>query len=289
MSGAFTKILDKQFEKYGTVGTTMLIDLALANPNAFERQFAVRPTEVLGSGAFGTVLGGEHGPWVAKITEDPDEVPMWMELAETGTKGFAALRKIEQLGDGFAIIVREQIMPVIDDAGTGTYLSEFSLNLVEEDIPDPTRHLDLRMLSLIDAKPAQDLYLAMHFSNVYFLAARVLHHMEQGDELDHVPEEWRDRKFTTEKLKIAIERLQETKVGKQLGLTLQALSERGLVLFDLHDGNIGWRIERKSKELPEGLTGRQKPYLVVFDPGHTPTGVRFEVNPPWRWFTEGPR
>lgn len=289
MSGAFTKILDKQFARYGSVSSDKIIELALANPNAFNRQFGVRPSDVLGQGAFGTVLGGEKGPWVAKLTYDPDEVPMWMELAETGTKGFAALHKIEQLAPSVAIIVREQIMPVIDDVGTGAYLNGFSIDLVDEDIPDPTRHLDLRMLAVIDAKPARDLYIAMHFANIYFLAARVLHQMKRGDDLGHVPEEWRDLDFTKEKLKIAIERLQETKVGKQLGLTLQALLERGIVLFDLHDGNIGWRIERKSNDLPDGLAGRQKPYLVVFDPGHTPTGVRFKMNPPWQWFTEGPR
>jgi hypothetical protein len=57
-------------------------------------------------------------------------------------------------------------------------------------------------------------------------------------------------------------------IGGPLGESLHMLTSNEVLLRDVHFGNIGWRF-LESVEGEEGY-----PCLVIFDPGHTPTGKR---------------
>jgi hypothetical protein len=279
----------------------------LEKRDALERAIGMPVGDMLGCGHYGCVFRSQ-GPWVVKLTVDPTEGPIWSNIVELldeepwGVGGFSRVKKIVRLtpdvGAGrrkrrLYAIVREECEPaftlVVDRAYPTEQTAEV-LGLPYDELKeewsiddlksapddDNGQGYELRMRLMEDygydedyAWSAQrnlwDLRSTLDGLNEYSWAANTLVEAQQGKGLErHFVES------TVEEARACMEQMRGW-VGEPLRRSLQLLAFNGIYLRDVHELNIGWRVH-------ETIDGSRQPEcLVIFDPGHTPTAERPEI------------
>jgi hypothetical protein len=211
----------------------------------------------LGCGHFGCVFDST-APWVVKLTRDPTEGAIWQKLRlwamETsyGTDGIARVKDIVRLRPDLKFgrrewpihaIVREAALPLYDGY---SYSAETIARLGERS--SPAYQGNLRELHQLEAALGRFKVLA---------------------------QEWHKLKARKRQLPFALGRVEEDLsnatngmyglYGGSIGETLGQLLADGIVLRDVHRGNIGWRVHERIDD------EEANPSLIIFDPGHTPT------------------
>jgi hypothetical protein len=278
----------------------------LEKRDAVERAIGMPLGEMLGCGHYGCVFRSE-GPWVVKLTVDKTEGPIWasiLDVLDETPELWGGLSRIKQVvrltpdvGRGrrkrkLYAIVREECEPLAHHvpvlAGLmSTYLTDYTRNLlgmpsgewsvgdVEAIAQDEDKQDELYGAALLENQRQDDavqmvrevieLGETLDGLNEYRWAAQSLH--------QDIHEFGISRQFveaTVEELFGATARMVGW-VGEPLGRTLEVLGHAGIYLRDVHELNIGWRIH-------ETIGGDVMPQcLVVYDPGHTPTAQKTEI------------
>lgn len=249
-----------------------------------EDAIGMRIGQPLGCGHFGCVFAGPD-PWSIKLTRDPTEGDMWAAIAtweeenSYGTDGMAKIKEVVRLKPDIKwrgkawpvhVIVREEIQPLWAD---GIKLSDYSRQALG--LPPGTGYMMLggfggQMRRLRDEDPrayanAVELDLLLKGLEKFKEAAALYHHAQT---LKRPSNRARRMDVAEEQMYSAIN-MMSGPVGGAIGETLAVLKDDGIVLRDVHWNNIGWRVHSEvgdQVELPQTL--------IIFDPGHTPTGER---------------
>lgn len=232
--------------------------------------------QVLGCGHWGCVVDLVGTPYVLKLTVDPTEAHVWAKIVELigderyGDDGFPRIKKIFKLEPGIPYgsqgrtktsygIVREKVVPVFDSKGDATLFTQQFLganftwyNLVALEASFPDNH------------KVQDFTTALKMLRRYKEAAERWHAKPGRGPMYSV---FSTRTDALQGAEAAASRMSGA-IGSPLGESLSMLASNEVLLRDVHFGNIGWRY-LTDVEGEEGYT-----CLVVFDPGHTPTGRR---------------
>jgi hypothetical protein len=261
---------------------------------AIERAVGMPLGAVLGCGHWGCVIASTP-PWVIKLTRDPTEGPIWAKIVGwtreqdertngLGTEGVVRVKDIVRLrpdvqfrGKTFPLhaIVREEAIPLLG-GGAGLGMSLYTMELLgfneaakkrglsESEfyyvVPDSLRrwadrHPDLPLI----AGNARELADLLHGLEKYRDAATAWHHQHELKR----PQPYKIN-AAEDNMQAAIGHMSGW-IGNAIGETLGEMLSDGLVLRDVHWGNIGWRIH------PERPGDEFQQTLVIYDPGHTPT------------------
>jgi hypothetical protein len=282
----------------------------LTKRHSVEEAIGMPLGDILGCGHFGCVFRSE-GPWVVKLSIDPTEGPIWATIGEKieesryGSDGFARVKSITRLkpdvGDSkrknkLYAIVREDCEPLL----TGTSASSYSDYTKQKmGVPNWTnselhaaltgmvklRNTNLPMEVVSRLENLQETLKGIHAYREWGHQARLSrpgarsHDRERfgmyGSSRTHSYQECIERALRATNL-------MNGAIGGALGESLSMLGDYGIVLFDVHLGNVGWRVHENIDGLDDaGET------LVVYDPGHTPTDQttaiqeRFVANARW--------
>jgi len=215
-------------------------------------------SKMLGCGHYGCAFAFKSGRWVLKITRDPTEGPMQamvgkrQEVGDYGFEGFAIVRGVFRLEPNISFrgktwpvyaIVREEVTPFLD-------LWSIHGRAMIEGAPRLSPNTDAR------------------------LVARALSGLQS-----YQIESRRFVAFKTEHMKdMALENMRNALNNisdgfPYVGQIMEVLEAEGTPLLDVHAGNVGVRTQR-------GMTGDGGDdglgMVVIFDPGHTPTGEEGE-------------
>lgn len=275
----------------------------LEHRDAVERAIGMPLGAMLGCGHFGCVFRSE-GPWVVKLTVDPTEGPIWATIQEKiaeavyGEDGFARVKEIVRLRPDVGkrklyAIVREDCDPLMEgERGVFSKRTMRELGIPEHLIDDEENQFGVGRLHAAVQSPSalgqvdieQRYWQRWH--DLDRTLTGILRYLGFGRAARDLcgPRSRRVPQFTgygmvstcseaKEKAVRAAELMQGGAVGAYLGESLGMLSDYDIVMFDLHLGNIGWRVH-------EQLTpdGNEAPLcLVVYDPGHTPTDEKTEI------------
>ena len=231
--------------------------------------------DLYGCGHFGCVFRSTP-PWSVKLTRDPTEGAMWAQLASFvrdnnyGTGGIARVRDIVRLRPDITFrrrtwpvhaVVREEILPLWEDrAGAGHVLTPYSQERLRITKPRVYRPYESS-----EAKEFDELLTGL---GAYREAATRWH---EAARFRHA---YRARPIQeeAERKMLSATNLMSGPIGGYIGETLTVLADDGIYLRDVHQMNIGWRVHSRigdEDELPETL--------IIFDPGHTPTGTEPEI------------
>lgn len=237
---------------------------------------------VLGCGHWGCVVDLLDSPWVLKLTVDPTEAHVWSKIVHLteeeryGDDGFPRIKKIFKLEPGIPYgsqgrkrtaygIVREKVAPVFNTSGWQAVTTPFTSQVLgvqerlgagvtESTLGEEARRtknykLDDFLMSLEALHKYRDLADQYHGRGPYVRYA----------------EDYRQE--VLQRISRVLDRMSGA-AGGPLGESLNMLAANGVVLADVHMGNIGWRF------LPEVEGEEGYTCLVIFDPGHTPTAKR---------------
>lgn len=226
---------------------------------------------VLGCGHWGCVVDMVDTEWVLKLTVDPTEAPIWGKINELiaeeryGADGFTRVRKIFKLTPGIPYgkqgrtrqaygIVREKVATLLTSGHWSSYTNE-RVKQAPGSSYDPVKDLNEQLRHLGEYRYAATNYHRFPFASEKERA------MDRAEHYIHA--------------------LSGT-FGGALGESLSMLASNGVLLRDVHQNNIGWRI------FPEidGPGHYAHTGLVIFDPGHTPTAPR--EMPTESWESYGP-
>lgn len=222
--------------------------------------------EVLGCGHWGCVVDMIDTPWVLKLTVDPTEAHIWQKITDVieeeryGGDGVTRVRQIFELVPGIPYgkmgrtrkaygIVREEVTPLLVNNQWSEYTKKKASNA------HTRRALENDLTHLGEYRHQVSLY--YHYTYVEKRREQAQRHLEQAERRADV-------------------------IGEALGETLAMLASNGIFLRDVHQNNIGWRVNPEIDGPGEyAHTG-----LVVFDPGHTPTEKKLLPSVSWQHFAE---
>lgn len=222
--------------------------------------------QLLGCGHWGCVFESTS-PWVVKFTRDPTEGPIWAKLraweAETdyATDGIVRIKDIVRLYPDIKFgrrewpihaIVREEVAPVFSSEGTWTPYTAERLGSSQfprcPTLPPLQKSLRSEFLQTLQGLQLfRDHAASWHRVKAY-----------------KRPEPRKLEYF--EELMTRATNYMTGPIGGRLGETLNQLVVDGIVLRDVHHGNIGWRVKD-----PSASDDDTEHCIVIFDPGHTPT------------------
>lgn len=244
--------------------------------------------EVLGCGHWGCVVDLVGTPYVLKLTVDPTEAHIWQKIVNLtndevyGGDGFPRIKKIFKLEPGIQYgrqgrvrtaygIVREKIVPVF--GGRELVTTAFTGEVLG--MPHGwTWHETARLARQVPQNyKMQEFATALSALMRYREAAHLWH--------KYTPYSNYSRHAVLQKAEAAASHMCGS-VGGPLGESLSMLASNGVLLRDVHFGNIGWRY-LTDVEGEEGYT-----CLVIFDPGHTPTGKQQLPTEKWRQLAANP-
>jgi len=242
------------------------VEALLTKREALEKVLGVPLGAMLGCGHFGCVFDSTS-PWVVKFSIDPTEGPIWSKIVglmkeeRYGDGGFPEIRSITRILPDIPYggrkkkvwaIVREGIEPVFANVGGMLHLSPFTCE--KYGLP-----ADIGPYSSLNAfgPNAEDFSTALNALNKYRMFAQAWH---RGA---------RSRDGSREETAELLQRVADTHFHggacAPLGESLSMLASNGVYLRDVHMMNIGWHVAAPG-------AGDDWDRLVIFDPGHTPTG-----------------
>lgn len=245
---------------------------------------------VLGCGHWGCVVDLLDSPWVLKLTVDPTEAHIWSKIVHLteeeryGDDGFPRIKKIFKLEPGIPYgafqptarglkqrtrtaygIVREKVAPVFNTSGWQAATTPFTAQVlgVQDRLGAGTTESTLREEARrVKNHKLDDFLMSLEALVKYRDLANQYH--GRGPYVRYA-EDYRQE--VLQRISRVLDRMSGA-TGGPLGESLQMLASNGVVLADVHYGNIGWRF------LPEVEGEEGYTCLVVFDPGHTPTDKR---------------
>jgi hypothetical protein len=274
----------------------------LEKRDAVEGAIGMPLGDMLGCGSYGCVFRSQ-GPWVVKLTVDQTEGPIWAEVVrlideeEWGSGGFSRVRKIVRLtpdvGAGrrkrkLYAIVREDCEPILSTWEGRPSRYTWKMLGMPEDMLDEwtisTFHAGMvpgihRRLVRQYGYEQWEAEHAEERAKEFYDTCEALHRYRDL-ELDHRPgarrHAWRTYQTPMPRGQL-IERLEQItyrmhgRWGEPMGESLRLLLSNGIVMRDLHFGNIGWRVHTEIDE------DHEPECLVIYDPGHTPTSHKPEI------------
>jgi hypothetical protein len=272
------------------------VEALLGKREAIEQAIGMPLGRMLGCGHWGCVFESDS-PWVVKLSIDPTEGPIWSKIAglvrddSWGDRGFTEIKSITRLTPDLRVggktrkvwaIVRENVEPVfreyslkeLGEKGRGTFMrtSPFTNELLG--IPAPTAFLDRYAKS---GTPAQKdfvlglagLYKYRELATLWHLLGEKRLGSVMKSRLESILRTYPLRDYsrhpTREEVEERIQGLDRYFHGPHMGPigeSLAMLATHGIYLRDVHNMNIGWHIGRGDNDWT---------YVVIFDPGHTPT------------------
>lgn len=220
--------------------------------------------DMLGCGHWGCVFDST-GPWVVKLTIDPNEAPIWERILRLldeegyGQGGLVRVKGLYRLEPGVTYggrskrvyaVVREAVDPVfISVSGSKAELSASTKRKLGVAVAQRA-FVGYVYPSFVMIGPRPSPRIDDFLTNINALAA--------------YQSEARNR--AKDRLERIVYRLGGP-YGGALGETLLMLLSNNVILQDVHLGNIGWRKHRHIKGFSD-----QDTTMVIFDPGHTPAG-----------------
>lgn len=236
------------------------VEALLTKRAALEKVLGVPLGEMLGCGHFGCVFDSTP-PWVVKFSIDPTEGPIWSKIVglmkgeQYGEGGFPEIKSITRILPDIPYggrkkkvwaIVREAVEPVYKSDGGYTDFSVAKFGLS----PGSGR-FDVMGSGASHVPAPPDFLDAIYGLALYQGFARGWH------------------KRPTDEVETQIERVLNNQfhgaIAGPLGESLSMLASNRVYLRDVHRGNIGWHVAAPGD-------GDDWDRLVIFDPGHTPTG-----------------
>lgn len=229
------------------------------------------PSGMLGCGHFGCAFKIVNQPaWVAKITRDPTEGAMQAMIGqrqadgEYGFEGFSMVKGVFRLpGDldyrgkkwPIHLIIREEVRPL-----RGIWLQAYrgGTQPVEDAYPPMTRGgLTSMINSLHDYKELSHKWHTI--AEKMRRGVRVVGGQRSLDKIDA------DMQGPLNNI---------SRYAPQMAETMGILQAEGSPLRDVHAGNIGLRVHKGAQDPldPEAGLG----YVVILDPGHTPSGEKID-------------
>jgi hypothetical protein len=248
------------------------VEALLTKRAALEKVLGVSLGAMLGCGHFGCVFASTP-PWVVKFSIDPTEGPIWSKIVglmkeeRYGEGGFPEIKSITRILPDIPYggrkkkvwaIVREGIEPVFVSDRTSLRFSPFTC--AKFGFP-PDLSVHGSGISMFGPN-AEDFSAALNALNKYRMFAQAWH---RGA---------RSRDGSREETAELLQRVADTHFHggacAPLGESLSMLASNGVYLRDVHMMNIGWHVA------PPGA-GDDWDRLVIFDPGHTPTGPAKDI------------
>jgi len=257
---------------------------------AIGRAIGMPLEEMLGCGHWGCVVDSS-GPWVVKLTIDPNEAPIWEKITSLveeegwGGEGVVRVKGIYQLQPGVTYggrmkkvyaIVREAVDPVFtEQSGRGLLISERTRAELGIHSLEPIAYVQgyKGPGSLVPVDGGWEVPVTDAVREFVITMHGLLLYRESAHSWYQLP---RDRymQATKEQLKDRIERINYSMggyIGNAVGETLNMLLGNGIVLRDLHLFNIGWRKHSR-------INGSEmQKTICIFDPGHTPIGRSYTI------------
>jgi hypothetical protein len=272
-----------------------------------QRTLGMPVGESLGCGYYGCVFRSSE-PWVIKLTIDRSEGPIWEKIVniteeeDYGAEGFARVKDIVRLlpdvqygGKKHKLyaIVREDCPPVFEfPRGKAHRPSAYTMQRLglpevaaewhglrgeepwwqsenelreylqeQHDYPTPAAERTARQTTAFSVTVRA----LLSYRNLELQARSAVR-----DRFGYLDRPRYSRSELKDRLERAAYRM-SGEVGNYLGESLNLLLSRDIILRDLHLGNIGWR----RHETIAGST--MPPCLVIYDPGHTPTAGRSNI------------
>lgn len=282
----------------------------LDNRKAVEKAIGVPLRGVLGCGHWGCVVDSKR-PWVVKLTIDPNEAPVWLRINQLieeesyGQGGVVRTKGVYEIKPGVMYggrrkrvyaIVREEVAPAFTFF-RGTYDLELTVATKKKlDINPGLRALfdyrsDGRSFITAGGEPVSSPKIDELITTCEALIKfKDLAYTWHARSTDRFPQHFPGAEAIKDRLERTTYRMRGP-IGGAIGETLLMLVSNGVVLRDVHLFNIGWRTQ---SEIPG--YGYEDKTLVIFDPGHTPTGRSLQIpvarvaNPvDWDWFQEEKR
>ncbi len=237
---------------------------------------------MLGCGHFGCVFEST-APWVVKFSIDPTEGPIWSKIVglirdeSYGDLGFPEIKSITRLTPDIPYggrkkkvwaIVREGVVPVY--RGRESLYTDFSLEKLG--LPPGSG----RFTRLGEHKSAlpEDFVMAIYGLSLYQGLARAWHGFtspsRNHDQREALRIHYHSRDAVEAKIEHVLNREFHGPIAGGLGESLSMLASNQVYLRDVHTGNIGWHVAAPGD-------GDDWDRLVIFDPGHTPTGPATDI------------
>jgi hypothetical protein len=253
------------------------------NKDAIGRSIKAPLREMLGCGHWGCVFDS-RGPWVVKLTIDPNEAPIWEKIIRLideeryGQGGMVRVKGLYRLEPGVMYggrmkrvyaIVREAVEPVFSDVRGSSVVELTKATKKKLSIKQSQRtflrHTYQSYEIVTDYGPLSSPRIEDFITNIsaltkYRVAAQELRYGQ-----------WPNRQHTKDRLERIAYQLSGP-YGGALGETLTMLLARNVILQDVHLFNIGWRKHRSIKGF-----GEEDTTMVIFDPGHTPAGRGIDI------------
>jgi hypothetical protein len=233
---------------------------------------------MLGCGHWGCVLDSS-GPWVVKLTIDPNEIPIWEKIIELvdeegyGGAGVVRVKGLFNLEPGIPYggrmrkvyaVVREEVEPVFGSTqrGSPSYLlsqrSKKELGF-HEGVAVEYRPGYGQELGSLRSYPEGVVAHETDAVREFLTTMRGLFYYQDA------ARQW----FAGQPNPDRVERVAYSMdgfIGHALSETLIMLISNNIVLRDVHLFNVGWRVRST-------IDGEEMPKTIcIFDPGHTPVG-----------------
>jgi hypothetical protein len=241
------------------------IEALLTKRPALEKAIDAPLGAMLGCGHFGCVFESTP-PWVVKFSIDPTEGPIWSKIVGLvkdeayGDGGFPEIRSITRILPDIQYggrkkkvwaIVREAVAPVYKSDGAYT---DFSLMKLGR--PAGSGYFD-RIGTGAPVPPLPEDFSDAIYGLAHYQGLAREWHKTHSDETEAKIERILNRNF-------------HGGIAGPLGESLSMLASNRVFLRDVHRGNIGWHVAAPGD-------GDDWDRLVIFDPGHTPTGPAKDI------------
>jgi hypothetical protein len=249
------------------------VEALLTKRPAIEHALGVPLGKMLGCGHWGCVLDSTP-PWVVKLSIDPTEGPIWSKIAGLvkeevwGDKGFTEIKSIHRLTPDIPYggrkkkvwaIVREGVEPVFESVRGSLRYSDYTREQLGLDKDTEVHGSSLAAYG----SDAEDFSRALDGLGRYQAATRAWHAMKRSTR-SMAYQKFVSREDAEEKIERIVQHAFQGGIAAPLGESLHLLAMNGIYLRDVHLMNIGWHVPRD----PDDDWAR----IVIFDPGHTPTG-----------------
>lgn len=270
------------------------VETLLGKREAIEKAIGFPLGDMLGCGHWGCVFRSTE-PWVVKLSIDPTEGPIWSKIVglvrdETwGDRGFVEVKSITRLLPDLKVggrtrkvwvIVREAVEPVfreyslreLGEKGRGTIMrtSRFTSEILG--LPGPIGQFDRYVTQGSHeqkdfASGLVGLYKYRDLATMWHMLAEPRRSRLWGERMEFL----KQRTHREAKRPVIAERIEQVlnyyfhgPHMAPLGESLSMLAVHEVYLRDVHNMNIGWHVGRSDDDWTR---------VVVFDPGHTPTGA----------------
>ncbi len=242
------------------------VETLLTKRAALEKVLGVPLGEMLGCGHFGCVFDSAP-PWVVKFSIDPTEGPIWSKIVglmkeeRYGEGGFPEIKSITRILPDIPYggrkkkvwaIVRESVAPVYKSSGDE--YTDFSIAKLGPAAAG--KRTDTIGAGERPPPLPQDFSEALYGLAQYQWEAREWHKTHSD--------------ASEQKIERILNRYFSGAIAGPLGESLSMLASNRVYLRDVHRGNIGWHVAAPGD-------GDDWDRLVIFDPGHTPTGPAKDI------------